>query len=134
MKNYNNIKVSEFAAWMRDTRESSKISQKELAKIADVGISTIQGLEAGRSKSITKRVYEKIYNALSKPAAKEVSTSKDCSDLRDGSSEKLQQVIMRVATIINNDDFFVEIEKISKKLKIPKLLAMVYYINKEIQK
>ena len=130
MKSDSVEEIDHFVEWMRSTREKQQISQKELAERAEVGLSTIQGLEAGRSNSITPRIKEKIRNGLLvSPIAKSVLISVNGSGI-----EHFRPVMMRLAALVDENDFCERITQIENSMRIPRILAIVYLFEEELKK
>lgn len=119
----NNLK--NFGKWMREEREKRSMTQKDLAAKAEVGLSTIQGLEAERAKSLSPRIQEKITKALNN-----VDTVDEIEQTR--SIDDCKSLVLRLAALVAKDDFNAQINAICDSLKIPRTLAIVYLFEKEL--
>ena len=119
----NNLK--NFGKWMREEREKRSMTQKDLAAKAEVGLSTIQGLEAERAKSLSPRIQEKITKALNN-----VDTVDEIEQTR--SIDDSKSLVLRLAALVAKDDFNAQINAICDSLKIPRTLAIVYLFEKEL--
>lgn len=122
--------IKHFVEWMRNTREKQKITQRELAERASVGLSTIQALEAGRARSITSRIKDKIRNGLASPPIA-ISTLKS---VNGSGIEHFRPIIMRLAAIVDEEDFCERVDQLAKLMRIPSLLAIVYIFEDELKK
>ena len=119
----NNLK--NFGKWMREEREKRSMTQKDLAAKAEVGLSTIQGLEAERAKSLSPRIQEKITKALNNAdTVEEIEQSRSIDDSKS--------LVLRLAALVAKDDFNAQINAICDSLKIPRTLAIVYLFEKEL--
>lgn len=110
---------------MREEREKRSMTQKDLAAKAEVGLSTIQGLEAERAKSLSPRIQEKITKALNN-----VDTVDEIEQTR--SIDDSKSLVLRLAALVAKDDFNAQINAICDSLKIPRTLAIVYLFEKEL--
>lgn len=119
-----------FIEWMRSSREKQQLTQAELAERAGVSLSTVQGLETGRSRSITPRTKEKIRNGLlATPIAKSTLISVNGTGI-----EHFRPIMMRLAALVDECDFCDRITQIEKSMRIPRLLAIVYLFEEELKK
>lgn len=138
----NNQEKNKFGDWVRQKREEKRLNQTELAAAIGVSAGSISAIEAGKARSVGRKMVEKLKNYFSGKESCILSHNHHSSiQLLESSQikntvgeEYVTKVVRKISLIAIRDDFKERVAKVADALNCSDDEAAFTIFSAEIKK